>query len=102
MIFSSKLEKQWALTAAELDAARSLIASQGGINDEVARYLEQYEEYLEHNELELALDMLEEAGEVLPLPEAFWRRMMKAAEIMGLSDRFDGYREKIGNAEAGG
>lgn len=98
-MIGSKLEKQWKLTKAELESARAYIPSEG-FGNEVAKYLHEYNEYLEYNELELALDMLEEIGESMSLPEGFWRSAKKAAEIMGLEKRYTFYLEKIRNARA--
>ena len=95
----SKLEKQWKLTIAELESARGYIPPEG-LDDELAKYLHEYNEFLEHNELELALDMLEEIGESMSLPEEFWRSAKKSAEIMGLEKRYTYYLEKIRNARA--
>lgn len=45
------------------------------------------DEFLQHNELELALDVLEEAGHHHEVPPTFWRNLKEAAEVMGLRDR---------------
>src|ERR1044072_287752 len=41
-------------------------------------------EYLAHDEWEVALDLLEELGDVHPLPLAFWQTLANAAEQMQL------------------
>ncbi|WP_436843728.1 hypothetical protein [Streptomyces hundungensis] len=41
-------------------------------------------EYLAHDEWELALDLLEELGDVRPLPVSFWITLGRAAERMRL------------------
>jgi hypothetical protein len=47
----------------------------------------QLEEYLEHNELELALETLMELGHLTTSCGGFWRDLERAAEVMGLNDR---------------
>jgi hypothetical protein len=56
--------------------------------------LTQYHEFLEHNELELALDILEELGHLISARGGFWRDLERAAENMGLADRLLAFREK--------
>ncbi|MFI7384451.1 hypothetical protein [Streptomyces sp. NPDC049813] len=41
-------------------------------------------EYLSHDEWEVALDLLEELGDVQPLPHGFWETLALAAEQMRL------------------
>ena len=47
----------------------------------------EFEEYLKHNEHELALDKLQELGELLSPRGGFWKDLMRAAENMELSQR---------------
>jgi hypothetical protein len=82
----SALERSWAITIRHLNAARRLLpvvmvpgaegASLGG-----------FEECLHHNELELALDELEDLGITNSPPSAFWGELAKAAENMQLFER---------------
>ncbi len=44
--------------------------------------------------------MLEEIGESISVSEDYWRSAKKAAEIMGLVNRYPYYLEKIRNAKA--
>lgn len=93
---NKRLEKQWKETVAVLNEARLLLRE----SKEIEKFITGYKEYLEHNELEIALDMLEEAGlEAYQKPvKAFWFNLKKAAEIMGLEERYNFYREKIHNS----
>lgn len=93
---NKRLEKQWKVTIAVLNEARSSLQE----SEEIEKFINEYEEFLEHNELELALDMLEEAGlEARHKPSRdFWFNLKKAAEIMGLENRYDFYREKMRNS----
>lgn len=98
-MIGSNLKKQWKLTIAELESARGYIPL-NELSIESRDHLHEYNEFLEQNELELALDMLEEIGENISLPEDFWRCVKKAAEIMGLESRYTFYLGKIRNARA--
>ncbi len=43
--------------------------------------------FIEHNEFELALNVLEAAGRKLQLGHDYWHALKKSAEIMDLSER---------------
>lgn len=58
--------------------------------------IERFEEYLSHNELELAMDELEGLGELNSDPLDFWHELASAAENMGLRDRAAIYRRRSG------
>lgn len=93
---ANKFKEQWDTTILELNKARSLLDECKGIGKLIAKY----EEYLKHNELEIALDMLEEAGlEAQPKPsKQFWLNLKNAAELMGLEYRYNFFQEKIQNS----
>jgi hypothetical protein len=57
----NELEKIWWTVRQQLNSTRSLLSPEIVANVNVQ--LEIYEEMLDHNELELALDLLEEIGE---------------------------------------
>ena len=80
-----RLRESWARTSEYLRSARALLPPKGA---------GQFEEYLAHNELELALDELEAAGE--GRPAEFWRHLLAAAENMGLAEHAARYREHLG------
>jgi hypothetical protein len=82
-----RLVKQWAVTGTLLQAASSEI--KGSTAFVACRY------FLEHNELELALDVLEEAGHELVVSRDFWWNLKKAAEVMGLSERYCALRAQV-------
>lgn len=48
--------------------------------------LVQFEHYLSHNELGLALDELEAAGNEARVDEHFWWLLKKNAQVMGLGE----------------
>lgn len=82
-----RLLKQWQVTealfwqaATEIDGAPEFAACK---------------EYLSFNELELALDVLEDAGNHNTVTRDFWWNLKKAAEVMGLHERYAALREQV-------
>lgn len=96
MSFREQLENNWKITIALLSEARALLCKCQG----VGKYIAEYDEYLDHNELEIALDMLEEAAveATSPLPKEVWLKLKEAAESMGLEDRCDFYIQQMQNS----
>lgn len=85
MSFQEELEKMRQTTIALLGEARGLLCECQG----VGKYIAEYDEYLDHDELEIALDMLEEAALIAtgkPSQEV-WSTLKEVAESMGLEDR---------------
>jgi len=78
---SPSLQQSWEMTRADLERARNLIPSSKDESD-----LAQYVEFLEANELELALDELEAIGSETACPPEFWRVLLSAAEGMHLTE----------------
>jgi hypothetical protein len=91
-----KLVKSWKITEALLERARRALPV--GHEQEYAALLTQYHEFLEHNELELALDILEELGHLISARGGFWRDLERAAENMGLADRLPAFRKAFSEA----
>ena len=60
----------------------------------------QFAEMLDHNEHELALDILEEMGLIAQPRGGFWRDLERAAENMGLNDRVPRIRSEFDKALA--
>jgi hypothetical protein len=54
-----------------------------------------FDECMHHNELELALDELEDLGLTNAPPADFWRELAMAAENMKLSDRADDLKQRV-------
>ena len=52
--------------------------------------LEQYNEYLDHNELELAFSELEALGDVNRASDRFWDELIAAVEIMRVDEHENG------------
>ena len=93
----AELEKNWATSAKHLNAARDQLPDAPAPGAEGAT-LSGFEECLRHNEMELALDELEDIGLTNELPPEFWRHLMYAADNMGLSDRAADFKRKMENA----
>ena len=83
------LQASWDRTAGHLsDAERAL----GGAPHPA---LAEYRHFLAHNELGLAMESLEAAGDALGAPPGFWRALRAAAEEMGLAERSRVYAARI-------
>ena len=75
--------KLWAQISADLGRARSTLPNDAANNDAIS----QYEEFLSHNELELACDMLEFYAETHTVSTEFWLALRDAATKMKSYDR---------------
>jgi hypothetical protein len=87
-----ELWKRWQVTKSHLRFAAQLLPdpltqNDGGDSTKEIGSLDAYNEYLEHNELELALDQLEGLGELNTVAPAYWKNLANAAETMGLHER---------------
>jgi len=82
------LMTSWERTTEHLLAARSMLAVPDSL-------LLDFTEYLEHNELELALDELEWVAIETGVPEGFWRKANEAAQEMGLVEHSHRFSERI-------
>jgi hypothetical protein len=80
------IEKSWRLTTRHLNAARLELKQHN---------LHNYDEWLAHNELELAFDELENIGNGGPVSRKFWLEMLAAAESMKLQDHMARCRMKL-------
>jgi hypothetical protein len=86
-VMDERLLKQWAVAEALLQAAASEIAGS-------TAFIE-CSDFLGHNELELALDVLEDAGYEQDVSRDYWWNLKKAAEVMGLHERYAVLREQV-------
>ena len=91
------LERSWAVTAGHLNAARAQLPEVPAPGADGAT-LSGFEECLRQNELELALDELEDLGLTNAPSAEFWRHLARAAENMELSDRAADFKRNIGAA----
>jgi hypothetical protein len=93
----AELEKSWGITVRYLEAARALISANAAPGPDGGT-LAQYQNFLEHNELELALDELADVG-VANAPSAdFWRKLCRAAQNMGLTEHVAKFERKLRSA----
>jgi hypothetical protein len=83
------LPKLWAQIRTDLMRARDTLPS----NTREHEALREYEELLNQNELELAIDMLEFYAEKHLVSSEFWIALRDAAEKMKLSGRARRYEE---------
>ena len=84
----AKLIKSWKITETLLERARRALPAAPAQHEQgAAALLAQYREFLERNELGLALDTLEDLGHLVSARGGFWRDLERAAENMGLVDK---------------
>ncbi len=92
----SELWKRWKVTFAHLKHARQKLAEPTVENQaEYQRLLSDYHDYLEHDELELALDCLEELGDLTNSRGSFWQDLERAARTMQLTSRVLHFHQKF-------
>ena len=81
----AQLRKSRKTTATLLERAKRALPSPSKVQEEqYVALLAQYKEFLDHSELELALDELAELSNLVPCRGGFWRDLARAAESMGL------------------
>jgi hypothetical protein len=85
---NDELKQSWEQTQGHLTRARILLPG-GGSDD-----LRCYQEYLDHNELGLACEELERAGERRNAPALFWAALADAASEMRLTEEAELYRRR--------
>ena len=91
-----ELERMWAVTAKHLSAARAQLPEVPAPGLDGAS-VSGFDECLRHNEMELALDELEDLGLTNAAPPDFWRHLVFAAESMELWERATDFKRRIGN-----
>jgi hypothetical protein len=89
-----KQSRQWEEIHQLILEARSLLSAERGIPEAtkvpvavLTGMLAQFEEFLDHNELELAWDVLAEVAEHSAVPAEGWRKLARAATLMRLPDK---------------
>ena len=90
----SELERSWAITGKHLGAARALLRDDLPANADGAS-LQGFEECLRKNEMEFALDELEDLGLACHPVAEFWRHLMFAAENMELTERAAEFKQRM-------
>jgi len=90
----NELEASWSRTREHLKNAFAQLPALP-VSGEESGSIQQYREWLDHNELELALDEQEMLGEANGVAQAFWEYLLQAATEMDLNDHAMCYRKKI-------
>ena len=85
---SHPLEQSWARRCGQLGLAYESLR----LLEDQSKFV-RYLEYLDHNELELALDELEALAEASKPPKQTWSQLADAAETMDLPARADALRK---------
>jgi hypothetical protein len=80
---ASELVNLWKLITSDLVRARCTLPD--GAQEHIA--IREFHEFLDHNEFELACDMLETYAETHPVTRDFWLALRDAATKMELSER---------------
>jgi hypothetical protein len=88
------LRDHWALTEADLARARKMLPDHAA-SEEV---IQQYQEFIDHNELQLACDMLETYARDHMVCREFWLALRDAATRMKLPDWADRYERCAANS----
>jgi hypothetical protein len=90
---SPELLKRWKATTALLKRAyRAIPPDSTETENRVVNLKKEFDEFLEHNELELALNCLEEIATLVPCRGGFWRDLERAAQMMKLEERAQQFR----------
>lgn len=96
---SPRLWKTWKVSESLLRRARTALPyPPSDVKIEFDRLDHALIEYLEHNEHELALDMLEEMGWICLPRGGFWKDLERAALNMGLENRIPAIRSQFEKA----
>jgi hypothetical protein len=85
------LERSWVITRQHLNTAKLELPTER---------LAGYEDWLSHNELELAFDELEAIGNEATRSKTFWSELLAAAKNMRLQDHADRCRKKLSEMDA--
>ena len=88
------LLKLWTLIRADLSRARDLLPN----SSKSQQSLGQYYEFVEHNELELACEVLEQAAKDRTVGSEFWLALRDAAKKMQLDDYVTRYERRAEDA----
>ena len=83
---NNELQKTWNLVETLLRNARAELDA-GSMSAEGSEFLAEFDGYLSHNELELALDALTDAGKLTSARGRFWHSLSQAARLMELDEK---------------
>ena len=97
---NAALVKRWKISETLLKRAHSALPRPENDDPTFLELERQFTEYVEHNEHELALDTLEDLGDLVAPRGGFWKDLMRAAENMTLLDRIPKLQKKFDEALA--
>lgn len=92
------LPKLWTVIRADLADARNTLPTEAASHEAIA----EYQNFLDHNELELACDMLEAYAKDQKVTKEFWLALRDAATRMELHDRARRYQKYAENPKPDG
>lgn len=93
MLDQIKLVLGWRGTRKWLRRAEAMIRQERD-EEVISKWLREFEEFIEHNELECALNMLEEACECFTPSSKVWSLMAEAASSMKLEEQAEMFRQR--------
>ena len=93
-----RLRKRYQILTSLLTEARNLLGSSVDRSNRVTERLASVEEFIEHREFEVALDILQDVGGEFECPASFWRRLKQANDVMGLKKHRNYLRGEYRNA----
>jgi hypothetical protein len=81
------LQQKWNLIEQLLNNARADLPEQSPPSPEFLACLTEFEEFISHNELGLALECIADAGQLVETGGRFWHSLTQAADEMGLHEQ---------------
>ena len=90
-----RLWKQWGIVTALLEDARRYLVSAPKFAEHGSTSLIQFDEYLAHNELGLALEEMASLGRGMECKAMFWRELQQAAQVMELNDVAEEFHQEF-------
>lgn len=87
-------EERWKKIREHLTNASRLIPVSNKDDEDSGSYLEEFHEYLNNNELELAWDELYDLNDLSSSKDVYWREMALAAKLMESKSREDVARDE--------
>jgi len=88
----TSLEESWKITVSHLKSGRALLPDDMFF-EEAIEFDKEFSESLAHNELELAMNSLDDMGLLCNAPDDFWIQLELAATNMGLLDEAERFRK---------
>jgi hypothetical protein len=91
---NSALFKRWKVSETLLRRAHEALPRPETDDPKFSALEKEFTEYLQHNEHELALNALEDLGDLVAARGGFWKDLMSAAKNMELVDRIPQFQKK--------